>query len=191
MNHVARPLIALALILVNLALTGCSGGGDRGGGNAGPGGGGQPTPWAIEDAAAATMGTDLLFDGDMFMGETDPAQATVIGDRIWAVLTSRATWTADNPLYTYQFYVDTDPVTNWGRAFRYTGFNVEAGPITTPPTFFGTGTYVAPNGQQYDAVILRTWDISYWELLVVENGAAFVHAIQNANGLPIAQTYRG
>ncbi|MEM6673555.1 MAG: hypothetical protein AAF726_11985 [Planctomycetota bacterium] len=189
-----QPTRALKGLLI--AATGClalacssGGGGDDGGNN---GGGGPARAFSIEDTAATGMGTDLLVQGDAFIGEPDLATAEAIGDRIWAVLTSTQTWIAPNPLYSYQFYVDSDPITNWGRAFRYTGFNVEAGPISIPQTaggFYGTGTYVAADGQQFDAVILRTWDTVYWELLVIDSPTTFVHSIQNVNGLPLPNGY--
>ena len=40
-------------------------------------------------------------------------------------------------------------------------------------------------------MILRTWDDTYWELLVVQGPGTITHAVQNLNGLPIVQTYFG
>lgn len=188
-----KNLLALCGAVLALAFvpTGCSSGGGSGGGSAPNPGTGGARPWAIDDTAFTGAGTDLLVGGDMFVGEADLNAAIALGDQIWATLTSHGTWTATSSLYTYQFYVDTDPVTNWGRAFRYTGFDVVAGPVIGAPGFYGTGTYTSPNGQQYDAVILRTWDDTYWELLIVQGPGTFTHAVQHLNGLPIVQTYFG
>ncbi len=181
-------VLLTAALLVLPAVTSCSGGGGGNHRNPAAGSGGAQ-PWAIDDTAISGNGVDLLQGGDMFIGEMDGPAAVALGDQIWATLTSIQTWTAANPLYTYRFYDDTDPFTNWGRAFRYTGFNVEVGPIIGPPGFYGTGTYVDPLGQSYPAVILRTWDLTYWELLVIQSPTSIVHAIQHTSGLPIAQTY--
>lgn len=183
-----KPLVAL-FSLVLLVSTGCSSGED--GGNTAPAADASARPWAIDDAALTGAGTDLLVGGDQFIGDLDPGSAAALGDQIWATLTGVQTWVAENPVYTYRFYDDTDPVTNWGRAFRYTGFDVVAGPIIGPPGFYGTGTYVTPAGQPFDAVILRTWDSSYWEILIVQDAGTIVHAIQHVNGLPIARGYAG
>ena len=196
MRFVPQVLLGLLLFLTS----GCSGGGGGGGATASPGTGASARPWAIDDAALTGSATDLLVGGDRFIGDLDPvsaaalgdpdlAAATAIGDRIWAALSGPNTWIGDTPLNTYQFYDDVDPITNWGRAFRYTGFDVIAGPIVGPPSFYGTGTYVSAAGEPFDAVILRTWDESYWELFVIQNQSTIVHAIQHVNGLPIVRAY--
>ena len=185
-NALHTLVTVLALWLVPAA---CSSGGGDGGGGGGVIGGGMARAWAIEDAGATGAGTDLLMAGDMFIGEPDLAAATAIGDRIWAALSGPNTWIGDTPLNTYQFYVDTDPITNCGRAFRYTGFSVYAGPIVGPTVFYGTGTYVTANGQSFDAMIVHTWDDVYWELFVVQNGNLFTHAVQNVTGLPIIEDF--
>ena len=178
-------LLGTALCLL---LIGCSGGGNAG--NAGDGAGnGNLRPWAIDEAAATGMAEDLLVAGDMFVAELDLAAATALGDQMWAVMRAVPTWVGTNPLYTYQFYDDTDPFTNWGRAYRHTGFDVYAGPIIGPPGFLGPGTYIAATGEQLDAVILRTWDESYWELFILQDNLTLIHATQHFNGLPIVQTY--
>lgn len=180
---------AAALMLWALPV-GCSGGGGGGNAGGGPGaGGGTARPWSIDDAALNGMSTDLLAAGDAFLGENDLNSAAAIGDRMWAAMSAQGTWVGTNPIYTYQFYDDTDPFTNWGRAFRYTGFSVYAGPVVGPPTFLGTGTYIAAGGQQYDAVIMRTWDDTYWELLILQSNTIFTHATQHVNGLPLIETY--
>lgn len=180
-----RHAIAIlgAVLATSLLLQGCSGGGG------GPPSGNGPRPWAIDDTAFSGNGTDLLEGGDMFLGETDLAAAAALGDQIWATLVSATTWVGASSPNTYEFYVDSDPLTNWGRAYRYTGQSVIVGPVIGAPGFYGTGTYVGASGQPYDAVILRTWDNSYWELLAVQSPTSLVHAIQNINGLPIVTFY--
>lgn len=178
-----------AVLSLCLVLPGCSSGGGGNAGNGNGNGNGALRPWAIDDAAATGMSEDLLVPGDMFIGEMDLTAAVALGDQMWAVMRAVPTWVGTNPLYTYQFFDDTDPFTNWGRAYRHTGFDVYAGPIIGPPGLYGTGTYVAANGEQFDAVILRTWDESYWELLILQGNWKFTHAIQHLNGLPIVDTY--
>ncbi|MEM9383183.1 MAG: hypothetical protein AAGB93_24760 [Planctomycetota bacterium] len=185
-NALLTLVTACALWLVPAS---CSNGGGDGGGGGNLGGGGTARAWAIENAGATGAGTDLLMAGDMFIGENDLAAATAIGDRIWARLTGPTTWIGNTPLNTYQFYDDSDPVTAWGRAFRYTGFSVVAGPIIGPTVFYGTGTYVAANGQAFDAMIVHTWDDVYWELFVIQDGALFTHAVQHVTGLPIVEDF--
>lgn len=182
-----RALVLFCIASPCLFFAACSGGGG-GGGNGGGGGSGTLIPFAISAAGNVGMATNLLVAGDAFEAETDPVQRTALGDQIWNVVTSINTWVGTNPTFTYQFYVDTDPFTNWGRAFRYTGFGVYAGPIRIPPTS-GPGTYTAANGDTFQAVILQTWDDTYWEILIVQDGTTFVHAVQNVNGLPIVETY--
>ncbi|MEL6905645.1 MAG: hypothetical protein AAFP22_09575 [Planctomycetota bacterium] len=185
MRFVPQVLLGLLLFLTS----GCSGGGGGGGATASPGTGASARPWAIDDGALTGSATDLLVGGDRFIGDLDPVSAAALGDQMWAVLAAGQMWVADNPIYTYRFYDDVDPITNWGRAFRYTGFDVIAGPIVGPPSFYGTGTYVSAAGEPFDAVILRTWDESYWELFVIQNQSTIVHAIQHVNGLPIVRAY--
>ena len=151
---------SLVAVLAGWVLfTGCSGSGGGGGNGGGSASGARP--WAIDDTAFTGNGDDLLEGGDMFIGENDLTSAMTLGDQIWATLVSTNTWTAPGTAMSYQFFFDTDPNTNWGRAYRYTGQNVVAGPVIGAPGFYGTGTYVRANGQAYDAVILRTWDNSY------------------------------
>lgn len=163
----------------------CSGGGGGGGGNAA-----ALRPFAINDAASPALAADvrdLLEAGDRFQYEPDVAAANAIYDAIWAQLVAFTTWVAPNPLNTYQFFVDTDPNTNWGRAYRFTGFSVFAGPVVP----FTAGTYTRASGASFPAVTLRTWDDTNAELLIMLDAQNFVHAIQHVNGLPIVDTFRG
>jgi len=166
-----------------LAVAACGGGG--GGGDAAPGAAGSLTPFAINAAASPAQAADvrnLLEAGDRYQYEPNNAAANAILDGIWTQLTAFATWTdQSNPLNTYQFYIDTNPSTNWGRAYRFSGFSVYAGPVVP----FTAGTYTRANGSSYPAVALQTWDGNYAELLVQSDANNFAHAIQNTNGLPI------
>ena len=177
----------VAIVAICLMVAACGGGG--GGGDAGlSGGGGSLVPFAINDAASPALAADvrnLLEPGDRYQYEPNVAAANAILDGIWAQLTAHATWTASNPLNTYQFYIDTDPNTHWGRAYRFTGFSVYAGPVVP----FTAGTYTRANGATYPAVALQTWDSSYAEILVLTDSNNFAHAIQNTNGLPITDLF--
>ena len=127
---------------------------------------------------------------DRFDYEANLDKASAMWDNIWRILTGPHTWTANNnPLHTYQFYVDNDPFTNWGRAFRYTGFAMEAGPIRSPMAIVGTGIYTAPDGATFQAMILQTWDVTYWEMIVVIDDRNFAHLQQHFNGLPLVLFY--
>ena len=171
----------VAIVALCLMVAACGGGG----GDAGLGGGGSLVPFAINDAASPAVASDvrnLLEVGDRYQYEPNVTAANAIWDGIWTQLTAHATWTdPSNPLNTYQFYIDTDPNTHWGRAYRFTGFSVYVGPVVP----FTAGTYTRPSGATYLAVALQTWDSSYAEILVLTDANNFAHAIQNTNGLPI------
>ena len=64
-----------------------------------------------------------------------------------------------------------------------------ATPLVGPSWFYGTGTYFAATGEQYDAAILHTWDADYWELIIMMDPQILVHANQHTNGFPLADTY--
>ena len=147
-------------------------------------------PFAINNAASPALAADvrnLLEVGDRFQYEPDVVAANVIYDGIWAQLLAHVTWTGTNPLNTFQFYNDTNPFTNWGRAFRYTGFSVYAGPVIP----FTAGIYTRVDGVQLPAVTLQTYDGSYAEMLVMVDSQTFAHAIQHFNGLPIVEFFSG
>ena len=185
-NPQAIQGLALSILMV---LASCSGGGGGKAGSGNGGGGGPVQPWAIEDAGLTGTSVDLLIAGDQFVGEMDAGAAAQIADRMWTQMTAPTTWVGTNPLFTYQLYNDSDPFTNWGRAYRHTGFDVYAGPLVGPSWFYGTGTYFAATGEQYDAAILHTWDADYWELIIMMDPQILVHANQHTNGFPLADTY--
>jgi len=187
MSSIVRRGILLGVLCMSITACGGGGGGNGGGGG---GGAGALTPFAIDAAANPALAADvrnLLEVGDRFQYEPNAGAAIAIYDAIWAQLIAFATWTAGNPLYTFQFFNDTNPLTNWGRAYRYTGFSVYAGPVIA----FTAGTYTSSNGTNLQAITLTTWDGNYAELLVMLNPQTIVHAIQNNNGLPIADSYTG
>src|SRR5262245_19809703 len=159
-----------------------------GGGGGGGAGAGALQPFAINAAASPALAADvhnLLEVGDRYQFEPNTTAANVLFDGVWAQLAGTTTWVAPNPLNTYQFFVDSDPYTNWGRAYRFTGFSTFAGPVQP----FTSGTYTRPGGASYPAAALQTWDSSNAEFLVMVSATQFVHAIQNTNGLPIVDTF--
>ncbi|MDP6928164.1 MAG: hypothetical protein QF412_00555, partial [Planctomycetota bacterium] len=114
---------------------------------------------------------------------------SALWDQIWNILIGTSTWTGTNPVFTYGFFLDTNPLTNWGRAYRHSGFGTYAGPIGTPMAILGSGTYTGANQTDYPAMILRTWDDSYWEMIVIRDPNTHTHANQHTNGLPLIETY--
>ncbi len=170
-------------ILGMLALTACTGGGG-GGAN---GGGGRLQPFAIDAAAspaiAASVG-DLLEVGDHFAYEPDVAAANAIFDAIWQRLVTATEWLEPGDTTTYEFFDDTDPITHFGRAYRYFGNGTFAGPLVP----FTAGTYTRANGVDLPALTLQTWD-SRAEMIVMLDDDTFAHAIQNTNGLPIIEVF--
>ncbi len=181
-----RSFRSWCLVLVSgLLLPACSGGG--GGGVAG-GGAGALQPFAIDAAASPAVAADvrdLLEVGDQFAFEPDAAQANAMYDTIWSLLTAANSWLEPGDNTEYQFFDDSDPITHWGRAYRYSGFGVFSGPVVP----FTAGTYTRANGSTLPAVTLQTWDGGHAELLVMVASDVFVHAIQNGNGLPIVETF--
>lgn len=181
----SRRVRCLAVCLA-LAVAACSGGGGGGGGGASAGGNLQP--FAIDDAASPAVAADvrdLLEVGDRFAFEPDAAQANAIYDALWAALVSANEWLEPGDNTTYEFFDDTDPITNWGRAYRYFGQGTFAGPVVP----FTAGTYTRSSGAALPALTLQTWDGSHAELLVILDSDTFVHAIQNTNGLPIVEVF--
>ena len=146
-------------------------------------------PFAISAAAnpgSAANVQNVLEAGDHYRFEASNPAANAILDNIWARLVGVQTWTATARALTYQFFNDGNPQTNWGRAYRFTGaLDNYAGPIRP----FTAGTYTRANGSTFPAVILQTWDSNYAEILVLTDPSTFVHANQNANGLPITYTF--
>lgn len=176
------PALAVSLLL----LTACGGGGGGGapGGTAGP-----LQPYAIDAAASPALAADvrnLLEAGDRYQFEPDTTAANALYDAIWARLTAVPTWFGAGPANTFEFYFDAEPLTNWGRAFRYVGHDVHVGPVRP----FTAGTYTRPNGTRLPALALQTWDVDRAEFLVVVDAGTIVHAIQHLDGLPIATAYR-
>ncbi|MBL9076786.1 MAG: hypothetical protein JNL08_04735 [Planctomycetes bacterium] len=166
-----------------LLLAACSNGG---GGPAG-GAGGSLQPFAIDAAASPAVAAsvaDLLEVGDHFAYEPDVAAANAIYDQIWQRLVAAPQWLEPGDTTAYEFFDDSDPVTNWGRAYRYFGNGTFAGPMQP----FTAGTYTRPNGVDLPALTLTTWD-SRAELIVLLDDDTFVHAIQNTNGLPIVEVF--
>jgi hypothetical protein len=158
------------------------------GGGVGAGGNGALQPFAISAAANPATAADvhnLLEPRDRYRFEPNNGAANAILDNLWTQLTAFNAWTGGNPLNTYRFYNDSDPLTHWGRAYRFTGFAQYAGPIRP----FTAGTYTRENGSSYPALILQTWDGTYAEILVLLGPNTFVHANQNVNGLPITETF--
>lgn len=181
-----RLLAPLTIIFLCLSSCGSSG---NGGSDDSLGGNGNASPWAISRASQPATATDvrnLLEAGDRYRYEADNVAANTILDDIWARLIAAPSWVGTNPLYTYRFYNDIGTITNWGRAFRHTGFDESAGPITA----FTAGTYTSVSGAEFPAVILRTWDDEYAEILVLTSEQSFTHAIQHFNGLPIIEHYQ-
>lgn len=167
-----------------LALAACSGGG--GGGAAGAGA--NLRPFAIDDAASPAVAADvrdLVEVGDRFAFEPNAVQANAIYDALWSALVSANEWLEPADNTTYQFFDDTDPITNWGRAYRYSGQGTFAGPVVP----FTAGTYTRTSGVALPALTLQTWDGSHAELLVMLDNDTFAHAIQNTNGLPIVEIF--
>jgi len=165
-----------------LALGACSNGGGGGAAN-----GGALQPFAIDAAASPALAAsvaDVLEVGDRFAYEPDVAAANAIFDAIWQRLLAAPEWLEPGDTTAYEFFDDTDPVTNWGRAYRYFGNGTFAGPVVP----FTAGTYTRPSGADLPALTLRTWD-SRAELIVLLDDDTFVHAIQNTNGLPIVEVF--
>lgn len=149
----------------------------------------QLIPWAISNAGNYGIATNIAQPCDRFDYEPDLSTAWAMWDDIWRVLSTPNTWTArGNPQFTYQYYVDSNYYTNWGRAYRYTGVETSAGPIRTPQAFVGPGTYTAPNGTSFRAMVLQTWDYN-WEMIVIIDERNYAHATQHFNGLPIVNFY--
>ena len=145
-------------------------------------------PFAISAAANPATAADvhnLLEPRDRYRFEPNNGAANAILDNLWAQLIAFNIWTGSNPLNTYRFYNDSDPLTHWGRAYRFTGFAEHAGPIRP----FTAGSYMRENGSCYPALILQTWDGTYAEILVMLGPNTFVDANQNVNGLPITETF--
>lgn len=172
-------------LLVSVVVAGCTGGGGGGGGGAG-----SVRPFAIDAAASPALASDvrdLLEVGDRYAFEPDTTLANGLYDQIWARLSAFGSWVdaADND--TFEFFDDTDPLTQFGRAYRFFGFGVFAGPVVP----FTAGTYTQANGSAHPALALQTWDGQAAELLVLLADDTFLHAVQNTNGLPIVGTYEG
>lgn len=149
------------------------------------------SPWAISDAGNAGLGSNIAEPCDQFQYEDDVNTALNQWEQIWSTLAAARTWTeTSNPLYTYSFYEDVGTPTNFGRAYRYTGFDVAVGSIRTPMAIVGPGTYTTPQGDTYSAMILQTWDMDSWEMIVIIDERNFAHFIQHTNGLPIITYYR-
>lgn len=55
----------------------------------------------------------------------------------------------------------------------------------------GSGTYKRADGRSYDAMILQTWDDTYWQILIIADNNTFVLANQHFNGFPVLETYQG
>jgi hypothetical protein len=145
-------------------------------------------PFAIDAAASPAIAADvrdLLEVGDHFAFEPDVAQADAIYDALWSDLVSANEWREPGDTTTYEFFDDSDPVTHFGRAYRYFGQGTFAGPVVP----FTAGTYTRPGGVVLPALTLQTWDGNHAELLVRIDGDTFVHAIQNTNGLPIVEVF--
>lgn len=145
-------------------------------------------PGAISTAADASRAdsvSGLLQVGDHYSYRND-VEANRVLDDIWAALIAADTWVADNPLVTYEFWDDCGTVTNWGRAYRHSGFDVQVGGIRP----FTAGTYTSVDGVQHLAVILQTWDNTFAEILVLTGPDSFTHAVQNSNRLPIINHYQ-
>src|SRR5262249_32877575 len=177
----------LSLCVCLLAVVvGCGGTGADG---LGTGGFAGLRPFAISDAAHPATAADvhnLLEAGDHYKFEPSNAAANAILDGIWARLIVVQTWTATANVITYHFFNDTNPQTQWGRAYRYTGTLDDYG---SPIRASTAGTYTRANGSNFPAAILETWDQSYAEILVLIDSSTFVHANQNVNGLPITYTF--
>lgn len=180
--HLHTTLRATLLGLGTLLAAACAGGGG------GSGGGGQLQPFAIDTAASPALAADvrdLLEAGDHFAYEPDVAAANAIYDQVWLRLASATEWLEPADNTTYEFFDDTDPVTNWGRAYRYFGNGTFAGPVVP----FTAGTYTRAGGTGLPALTLQTWDGSHAEFLVLLDDDTCVHAIQNTNGLPIVEVF--
>lgn len=143
-----------------------------------------PRPWAIDDAVHLRTSMDLLRPGDLFIGEADPVEAADLAASVWAMLTSVPGWIAEDPLFSYSFEERGGEI-----AFRFTGLEDAAGTVTEPLDWSGVGTYVSASGTSFDALLLKSRDECCWELLVVQDAGAFVHAVQLEDGLPELRSY--
>lgn len=192
----SRSLNLLVLSAVFL-LSACGGGGGDGSNNnanadnrVAPCNQATLSPWAISDAGNAGLGNHIAEPCDQFQYEDDVNAALNQWEEIWSTLAAARTWTeTSNPLYTYSFYEDIGTPTNFGRAYRYTGFDVSVGSIRTPMAIVGPGTYTRPNGEAFSAMVLQTWDMDSWEMIVIIDARNFAHFIQHTNGLPIITYY--
>lgn len=211
--------IYMALVcVVNFGLVGCSSGGNNtGGGNTGASsvssasgntntnsnnnqaaqqGSSRCTEttiqaWAVSDAGNTGYAEHLAAPCDKFEYEANVTEALLQWDVMWQTLTAPRTWTnPSNPLYTYSFYEDYGSSTNFGRAYRHTGFDISVGSIGTPMAIVGPGIYTNAKGVEYQAMVLRTWDSSYWEMFIFEDERNFAHLNQHTNGYPVISHYQ-
>jgi hypothetical protein len=181
-SDVIRVCGRASLLAMAVWCNACTGGG--GGRQAGAGGALQP--FAIDAAASPAVAADvrdLLERGDRYAFEPDVALANALYDSIWQQLLSATEWLEPADNTSFQFFDDSDPITAWGRAYRYAGNGTFAGPVVP----FTAGTYTRANGARLPAVTVQTWDSSHAELLVLLDGDTVVHALQNNNGLPIVE----
>jgi hypothetical protein len=137
--------------------------------------------------------TDLLEKGDRFDFVLESAGAGSRSAEIWDVINERSVpcWIADNPLFTYQFFlapplVVNPPPNTFVSSYRYTGFDVSTGSFIV----HSTGIYKRAGSEQgFLAAGVTTWD-SGPEFLVVFDNTTIVHTIQHINGTPIITTYK-
>ena len=184
MRHRRRLDTILPTLGLWFGAAACSGGG---------GGSGNPAtgslqPFAIDAAASpalAALVRDLLEVGDRFAYQPDVAAANALYDFVWARLSSANEWLEVADGTVYEFFDDQDPVTNWGRAYRYFGQGTFAGPVVP----FTAGTYTRAGGGDLPALALQTWDGSRAEFLVLLDDDTVVHALQDTNGLPILERF--
>ena len=135
--------------------------------------------------ALAALVRNLLEVGDRFSYQPDVAAANALYDFVWARLVTANEWLEIADGTVYEFFDDQDPVTNWGRAYRYFGQGTFAGPVVP----FTAGTYTRAGGGDLPALALQTWDGSRAEFLVLLDDDTVVHALQDTNGLPIVERF--
>lgn len=176
-----RALLACGLWF---AATACSGSG----GGSGSAATGRLQPFAIDAAASPALAADvrnLLEVGDRFVYQPDATAANALYDFVWARLVTANEWLEVADGTVYEFFDDQDPVTNWGRAYRYFGQGTFAGPVVP----FTAGSYTRAAGGDRPALALQTWDGSRAEFLVLLDDDTVLHALQDTNGLPILERF--